>query len=77
MAFDLAIGYYTSAGGWSMAARFNKEVAEIHEAAGAIPAAVDYYQRAVDNHEQDGKRQAANSCLIKVATLASQSVLII
>ena len=54
--------------------RYNKEVAEIHETNHNMSAAIDYYQRAVDNHEQDGKRQAANSCLLKIATICTLSV---
>merc|ERR1712232_1251193 len=61
------IEFYTEEGRFSMAAKYQKEVAEMCEEANDISAAMDAYQTAAEYYEGESAVSSANQCLLKVA----------
>jgi len=65
------IAFYTEEGRFSMAAKYQKEIAEMCEEDEDIPGAMDAYQTAADYYEGEGSVSSANQCLLKVAHYAA------
>jgi alpha-soluble NSF attachment protein len=64
---------YMANGRLNMAARYQKEIAEILESDNAIDAAIEAYRAAADLYTAEGNhKQTSNQLMGKVATLASQ-----
>jgi len=55
-----------------MAAKHQKEIAELFEADGDLQNAVEAYKLAADYYEGDNQASHANNCLLKVALFAAQ-----
>jgi len=67
-----AIEFYTEEGRFSIAAKHQKEIAELYEEGSDIENALAAYQTAADYYEAEGSTNTANSCLLKVALLSLQ-----
>jgi len=67
------IGYYTEEGRFAMAAKYQKQIAEMCEEDNDIEAAVEAYQTSADYYEGEGSVSSANQCKLKVAHYASLS----
>jgi len=69
--YQKAITIFNDSGRFSQSARYYKEIAEIYEQDNNVQLAVDNYQQSADILVSDGKKQAAQQCLLKIANLAS------
>eukprot|EP01104_Vermistella_antarctica_P012125 TRINITY_DN3457_c0_g1_i2.p1 TRINITY_DN3457_c0_g1~~TRINITY_DN3457_c0_g1_i2.p1 ORF type:complete len:311 (-),score=74.69 TRINITY_DN3457_c0_g1_i2:118-984(-) len=67
-----AVEYYTDEGRFTIAAKQQKDIAEICESDADLEGAVANYQTAADYYEGEGSNSAANSCLLKVAGFSAQ-----
>jgi alpha-soluble NSF attachment protein len=67
-----AIGFYAEEGRWSMAARQQKEIAEIYEKELDLDNAIEAYQKAADFYEGENSVQSANQCLLQVGLFSAQ-----
>lgn len=67
-----AVEYFTDEGRFAMAAKHQKELAEIYESEMDWEQAMESYQVAADFYEGEGSTSAANGCLLKVAQIAAQ-----
>ncbi|CAN1185334.1 Alpha-soluble NSF attachment protein 2 [Linum perenne] len=56
----------------SMAARYNKEIAELYETEGNIEKSIQFYEKAADFFEGEEVTTSANQCKQKVAQFAAQ-----
>jgi len=65
------IRFYTEEGRFSMAAKYQKEVAEMCEADEDISGAMEAYQTAAEYYEGEGAVSSGNQCLLKVAHFAA------
>jgi len=70
-ALQKAIHLYTEEGKFSMAARYEKELAEIYEAELDTGNSLKHYQIAAEYFENENAPSAANQCLLKVAHFAA------
>lgn len=70
--FKKGIDLFTEEGRFTMAARHQKEVAEMCEAELDLQAAIDNYQIAADYYEGENSTSTANTCLLKVALFSAQ-----
>jgi len=66
------IEFYTEEGRFSIAAKHQKELAELYEDQSDLENAIAAYQTAADYHEGEGSTSAASSCLVKVALFSAQ-----
>jgi len=67
-----AIEFYTDEGRFSIAAKHQKELAELHEAENDLENAISAYQLSADYYEGEGSTSSANQCLLKVALFSAQ-----
>jgi alpha-soluble NSF attachment protein len=58
-------------GKFSNSAKYHKEVAEIFESVNDFDQAIFHYQQSANLYKNDNKKQSANPCLLKIATMAS------
>jgi len=71
-ALEKAIGLYTADGRFSMAAKYEKEVAEVYEENRLISEAISHYETAARYFETENSPSSANSCMLKVAHFAAE-----
>jgi len=72
-ALKTAIELFTDEGRFSIAAKHQKDLAELYETeAQDLQSAMDSYQTAADYFEGENSTSSANACLLKVAQLAAQ-----
>eukprot|EP01041_Mallomonas_annulata_P012231 gene12231-25682_t len=69
--YQKAIAIFNDTGRFSQSARYYKEIAEIYEQDNNLALAIENYQQSADIQLSENKKQAAQQCLIKIATLAS------
>ncbi|KAK7281071.1 hypothetical protein RIF29_08741 [Crotalaria pallida] len=69
---DHAVNLFCDIGRLSMAARYLKEIAELHESEQNIEQAVVYYEKSADFYENEEVTTSANQCKQKVAQFAAQ-----
>jgi len=67
-----AVAFYAEEGRWSMAARQQKEIAEIYEKELDLDNAIEAYQKAADFYEGENSVQSANQCLLQVGLFSAQ-----
>jgi alpha-soluble NSF attachment protein len=70
--FHLAVDLLTDEGRFSIAAKHQKEIAEIYESEMKYDKSMEEYQKAGDLYEGEGSTSSANSCFLKVAQFAAQ-----
>jgi len=70
--YHIAIELFTDEGRFSMAAKHQKEIAELYEAEMKYEQAMEEYQKAGDLFEGENSTSSANACLLKVAQFAAQ-----
>jgi len=70
--FRLGVELFTDEGRFSMAAKHQKEIAELCENEMEFEAAIENYQLAADYYEGEGSTSSANQCLLKVAHFSAQ-----
>jgi len=70
--FRTAIELYTDDGRFSVAAKHQKEVAELFEGEMDYENAITNYQTAAEYYEGENSTSAANQCLLKVAQYSAQ-----
>jgi len=66
------IEFYTDEGRFSIAAKHQKELAELYESNSDIENAIAGYQVAADYYEGEGSASSGNNCLLKVALFSAQ-----
>jgi alpha-soluble NSF attachment protein len=66
-----AVELFTDEGRFSIAAKHQKEIAELLEADGDAEAAIEAYQQAADFFEGENSTSNANNCLLKVANMSA------
>jgi len=66
------IEFYTDEGRFSIAAKHQKELAELYESESDLENAIASYQLAADYYEGEGSSSSANQCLLKVALFSAQ-----
>lgn len=69
---DKAVNVFCEIGRLSMAARYFKEIAELHESEQNIEQAIVYYEKAADFFANEEVTTSANQCKQKVAQFAAQ-----
>jgi len=62
-----AVDLYGDEGKFSMAAKYQKEIAELYESLGDLDKAIVAYEAAADFFEGEGSSGSAQTCLLKVA----------
>ncbi|KYQ96724.1 soluble NSF attachment protein alpha isoform [Tieghemostelium lacteum] len=67
-----AIEYYTDEGRFGIAAKHQKEMAELYESIGDLEAAMSSYQQAADFYDGENSQTSANQVLLKVAVISTQ-----
>jgi len=67
-----AIELYTDEGRFSIAAKHQKELAELYESSSDLENAIASYQLAADYYEGENSSSSANQCLLKVALFSAQ-----
>jgi len=67
-----AVELFTDEGRFSIAAKHQKEIAELYEAEMDFENAMECYQSAADFFDGENATSAANSCLLKVAQFSAQ-----
>jgi alpha-soluble NSF attachment protein len=67
-----AIEFYTDEGRFSIAAKHQKELAELYESEADLENAISAYQLSADYYEGEGSSSSANACLLKVALFSAQ-----
>ncbi|KAL6073501.1 NAPA [Balamuthia mandrillaris] len=67
-----AIELYTEDGRFSIAAKHQKDVAEMYEKEMDMENAINAYQTAADFFSSEASTSAANGCLLKVATFSAE-----
>lgn len=68
-----AVDIYTDNGRFSLAAKLQKDLAEMYESEGDKEGAMNAYQLAADYYEGENSPSAAKTCLVKVATFAAET----
>jgi len=71
-AYKTGIELYTDEGRFSIAAKHQKELAELYESELDHEHAIEAYKTAADWYEGENSSSAANTCLLKVAQYAAQ-----
>jgi len=71
-AYKTGIELYTDEGRFSIAAKHQKELAELYESELGHEHAIEAYKTAADWYEGENSSSAANTCLLKVAQYAAQ-----
>ena len=71
-AYQLGIEKFADLGRFGMAARYQKELAEMQESTGLLKEAVKSFRQAADLYESENQTSAANQCLLKVAQYSAQ-----
>lgn len=66
-----AVEFYTDEGRFSVAAKHQKEIAELYETENDLDNSIANYQLAADYYEGEGSASAANQCLLKVASFSA------
>jgi len=69
--FKMGIEIYLDDGRFSMAAKHQKEIAEMFEADSDFQSSVEAYKLAADYYEGDNQASHANNCLLKVALISA------
>ncbi|KAE8680890.1 Alpha-soluble NSF attachment protein [Hibiscus syriacus] len=69
---EQAVNMFCDIGRLSMAARYYKEIAELHESEQNIEQAIDFYEKAADFFQNEDVSTSANQCKQKVAQFAAQ-----
>jgi len=69
----LAVDSYCNIGKFSMAAKHQKEIAEIYEAELDLDSAIAAYRQAADYFSGEDSTSSANACLLKVAQFSAQN----
>jgi len=72
MCLRQAIEFYTDEGRFSIAAKHQKELAELYESSSDLENAISAYQLAADYYEGESSSSSANQCLLKVALFSAQ-----
>jgi len=72
MCMKQGIEFYTEEGRFSIAAKHQKELAELYEDQSDLENAIAGFQTASDYYEGEGQSSAANQCLLKVALFSAQ-----
>jgi len=67
-----AIELFTDEGRFSIAAKHQKEIAELYEAENDSEHAIEAYQAAADFFDGESQQSAANACWLKVAQFSAQ-----
>jgi len=67
-----AIEFYTDEGRFSIAAKHQKELAELYESSSDLENSIGAYQLAADYYEGESSSSSANQCLLKVALFSAQ-----
>jgi len=67
-----AVEFFTDEGRFSIAAKHQKEIAELYEQEADYEKAIEAYQVAAEFYEGEGSSSSANSCLLKVAQYSAQ-----
>lgn len=70
--YKSAIDLYTDEGRFSIAAKHQKELAELYEGEMDYEHAIECFETAAEYYEGENSSSAANSCLIKVAQYSAQ-----
>lgn len=65
------VNFYTEEGRFSMAAKYQKEIAEMCEEAEDISGAMDAYETAAEYYEGESAVSSSNQCYLKVAHYAA------
>jgi len=71
--YQNAINIYNESGRFSQSARYYKEIAELYEQDSNIALAIENYQQSADIQSSENKKQGAQQCLLKIASLASST----
>jgi len=66
-----AVEFYTDEGRFSVAAKHQKEIAELFESENDLDNAIANFQLAADYYDGEGSASAANQCLLKVASFSA------
>mmetsp|Transcript_17100 Transcript_17100/g.66596 ORF Transcript_17100/g.66596 Transcript_17100/m.66596 type:complete len:286 (+) Transcript_17100:100-957(+) len=66
------VAYYTEEGRFSIAAKYQKEIAEHYEAENDLENAIEAYESAADFYEGEGSTTSSNQCKLQVATYCGQ-----
>lgn len=66
MCMKQGIEFYTEEGRFSIAAKHQKELAELYEDQSDLENAIAAFQTAADYYEGEGQSSASNQCLLKV-----------
>ncbi|CAK9323910.1 unnamed protein product [Citrullus colocynthis] len=69
---EQAVNLFCDIGRLNMAARYYKEIAELHESEQDIEQAIDYFEKAADLFQNEEVTTSANQCKQKVAQFAAQ-----
>jgi len=67
-----AVEFYTDDGRFSIAAKYQKEIAELWESESNLERAIEAYQTAADYYEGESSSSSANQCLLRVAEFSAQ-----
>lgn len=67
-----AVDLFTDEGRFSIAAKHQKEIAELYEAEGQVEPSIAAFQQAADFFEGENSQTNANNCLLKVANMSAQ-----
>jgi len=67
-----AVEFFTDEGRFSIAAKHQKEIAELYEQEADYEKAIESYQLSADYYEGEGSTSSANGCLLKVAQFSAQ-----
>lgn len=67
-----AIELVKEAGRFSMAAKYEKEIAEMYETMNDLENAMNHYRNSADMYEGENQSSSASGCLLKVAQFAAQ-----
>jgi len=72
-ALKTAVEYFLDEGRFSIAAKHQKEIAEMCETENDVEGCLEEYQKAADYYDGEGSTTSANQCLLKVAQYSAQS----
>jgi len=66
-----SVEFFTDEGRFSIAAKHQKEIAELYEAENDLDNAIANYQLAADYYDGEGSSSASNQCILKVALFSA------
>lgn len=69
---NLAVQLFMENGRLSMAAKYYKEIAEVHEKDEELAEAMEYFERAAELYQGEEATSQGNQCRLKVAQIAAQ-----